>query len=323
MPPPRSPTTSLPFRFTPGSSAPSAPTPSSSTTWAPRTSARNGWKTSRRAKSTSCSSINMLLTGFDAARLEEALPRPRHQGAQPPPGAHPRQPHLQAASATATSWISPISRPSSTRPTRPTSTNSRPNWATNSEHYSDLFKSAEEIVAEIEAIKDALFHFDTANAEIFSQQITAIRDRSEMREIIKALERRHAASTTSSASPANTSCLTNSTSASSPSFPPRPTTTSPCSTSARPSKTATTTPTSSTSPSRTCSSPSARSPKRKWSSPTNSGHPPPHPRGPRRKLRSTRSGIRLPARGTRAPVPQEEPQRDHPGRNGLQHRRAQ
>jgi type I restriction enzyme R subunit len=54
-------------------------------------------------------------------------------------------------------------------------------------HYSDLFKSADEITAEIEAIKDALFHFDTANAEIFSQQITAITDRSQMREIIKAL----------------------------------------------------------------------------------------------------------------------------------------
>jgi type I restriction enzyme, R subunit len=55
-------------------------------------------------------------------------------------------------------------------------------------HYSDLFKSPEEITAEIEAIKDALFHFDTANAEIFSRQITAIQDRREMRTIIKALE---------------------------------------------------------------------------------------------------------------------------------------
>jgi type I restriction enzyme R subunit len=55
------------------------------------------------------------------------------------------------------------------------------------EHYSDLFKSAAEITAEIEAIKDTLFHFDTTNAEIFSQQITAIRDRTEMRAILKAL----------------------------------------------------------------------------------------------------------------------------------------
>jgi type I restriction enzyme R subunit len=54
-------------------------------------------------------------------------------------------------------------------------------------HYSDLFKSPAEITAEIEAIKDALFHFDTTNAEIFSQQITAIRDRAEMRAVLKAL----------------------------------------------------------------------------------------------------------------------------------------
>ncbi|MCF7675330.1 MAG: DEAD/DEAH box helicase family protein [Akkermansiaceae bacterium] len=55
------------------------------------------------------------------------------------------------------------------------------------EHYSDLFKSPDEITAEIDAIKDALFHFDTTNAEIFSQQITAIRDRTQMRAVLKAL----------------------------------------------------------------------------------------------------------------------------------------
>ena len=55
------------------------------------------------------------------------------------------------------------------------------------QHYSDLFKSAEEITSEIEAIKDALFHFDIQNAEIFSQQINQIQDRKEMREVIKAL----------------------------------------------------------------------------------------------------------------------------------------
>jgi type I restriction enzyme R subunit len=55
------------------------------------------------------------------------------------------------------------------------------------EHYSDLFKTEQEIAEEIDAIKDALFHFDTANAEIFSRQITEIRDRKQMREIIKAL----------------------------------------------------------------------------------------------------------------------------------------
>jgi type I restriction enzyme R subunit len=53
--------------------------------------------------------------------------------------------------------------------------------------YSDLFKTEAEITADIEAIKDALFHFDTENAEVFSQQITQIVDRAEMRKIVKAL----------------------------------------------------------------------------------------------------------------------------------------
>lgn len=53
--------------------------------------------------------------------------------------------------------------------------------------YSDLFKTEAQITADIEAIKDALFHFDTANAEVFSQQITQITDRVEMRKILKAL----------------------------------------------------------------------------------------------------------------------------------------
>jgi type I restriction enzyme R subunit len=53
--------------------------------------------------------------------------------------------------------------------------------------YSDLFKTEAEIAADIESIKDALFHFDTTNAEVFSQQITRIVDRAEMRRILKAL----------------------------------------------------------------------------------------------------------------------------------------
>jgi type I restriction enzyme R subunit len=53
--------------------------------------------------------------------------------------------------------------------------------------YSDLFKTEAEITADIEAIKDALFHFDTENAEVFSQQINQIVDRAEMRKIVKAL----------------------------------------------------------------------------------------------------------------------------------------
>lgn len=55
------------------------------------------------------------------------------------------------------------------------------------QHYSDLFKSKEEIEEEILNIKEILFHFDTQNAEIFSQQISQIQDRTKMLEITKAL----------------------------------------------------------------------------------------------------------------------------------------
>src|SRR5690554_1218990 len=55
------------------------------------------------------------------------------------------------------------------------------------ERYSDLFKSQEEIEKEIEEIKRVLLHFDTENAEIFSQQISEIQDRGLMLEITKAL----------------------------------------------------------------------------------------------------------------------------------------
>ena len=55
------------------------------------------------------------------------------------------------------------------------------------EHYSNLFKSAEEIAQEIEAIKDVLFSFDIENAELFSQQITQIQDRATVLALKKAL----------------------------------------------------------------------------------------------------------------------------------------
>lgn len=45
------------------------------------------------------------------------------------------------------------------------------------ESYSHLFKSQEEITAEIEHIKDVLFTFNIQNAEVFSQQINEIQDR--------------------------------------------------------------------------------------------------------------------------------------------------
>jgi len=55
------------------------------------------------------------------------------------------------------------------------------------EHYSNLFKSQAEIEQEIQDIKDVLFHFDTCNAEVFSEQITQINSRSEILKITKAL----------------------------------------------------------------------------------------------------------------------------------------
>ena len=55
------------------------------------------------------------------------------------------------------------------------------------EHYSHLFKSAEEIAQEIEQIKDILFRFDTGNAEVFSQQISQIQDRATVLALKKAL----------------------------------------------------------------------------------------------------------------------------------------
>ncbi|MFA5329665.1 MAG: type I restriction endonuclease [Prolixibacteraceae bacterium] len=56
------------------------------------------------------------------------------------------------------------------------------------EHYSNLFKSQDEIEAEIRDIQEKLFHFDLLNAELFSQQISLIQDKKRVLEIKKALE---------------------------------------------------------------------------------------------------------------------------------------
>ena len=55
------------------------------------------------------------------------------------------------------------------------------------EHYSNLFKSQEEIEQEIQEIKEILFHFDTSNLEAFSEQISQIDSRPEILKIAKAL----------------------------------------------------------------------------------------------------------------------------------------
>ena len=55
------------------------------------------------------------------------------------------------------------------------------------EHYSNLFKSKEEIEEEIAEIKEVLWEFDTENAELFSQQISEIQDVKQMQELVKVL----------------------------------------------------------------------------------------------------------------------------------------
>ena len=54
--------------------------------------------------------------------------------------------------------------------------------------YDNIFKTPEEIVSDLEAIKEKLFLYDTSNAEIFSQQISAVDDKKELLELRHALE---------------------------------------------------------------------------------------------------------------------------------------
>ena len=55
------------------------------------------------------------------------------------------------------------------------------------EMYSYLFKTEEEIQEEIQEIKETLFHYDTQNRELFSQQIAQITDKKALLQLIKAL----------------------------------------------------------------------------------------------------------------------------------------
>ena len=54
--------------------------------------------------------------------------------------------------------------------------------------YDSIFKSQDEIIADLENIKEKLFLYDTDNAEVFSQQISALDDKKELLEIRRALE---------------------------------------------------------------------------------------------------------------------------------------
>jgi len=55
------------------------------------------------------------------------------------------------------------------------------------EHYSQLFLSADEIRADLEAIREALFEYALDDAELFSQQVGRIEDIGQLRAIVKAL----------------------------------------------------------------------------------------------------------------------------------------
>lgn len=55
------------------------------------------------------------------------------------------------------------------------------------EMYANLFKSEAEIREEIQGIRDTLFHYDTSNKEIFSQQISQLNDKTELLKLVKAL----------------------------------------------------------------------------------------------------------------------------------------
>lgn len=53
--------------------------------------------------------------------------------------------------------------------------------------YTELFKSETEIRQELEEINNTLFHYDTTNREIFSQQIAQLTDKKELLQLIRAL----------------------------------------------------------------------------------------------------------------------------------------
>jgi len=55
-------------------------------------------------------------------------------------------------------------------------------------NYSDLFKSSEEIEAEIQEIKEILFRFNTINSELFNNQVSEIKDKKDLLVLIKALQ---------------------------------------------------------------------------------------------------------------------------------------
>ena len=62
-------------------------------------------------------------------------------------------------------------------------------WGDDIKGYENLFKSSEEIKSDIEEIKNALWEYDTKNAEVFQQQISEIKDKALLLELVKALRK--------------------------------------------------------------------------------------------------------------------------------------
>ena len=62
-------------------------------------------------------------------------------------------------------------------------------WGDDMKGYENLFKSADEIKEDIETIKNILWEYDTKNAEIFQQQISEIKDKSLLLDLVKALRK--------------------------------------------------------------------------------------------------------------------------------------
>ena len=56
------------------------------------------------------------------------------------------------------------------------------------QRYSNIFKNQEEIISDLDEIKERLFLYNTENAEVFSQQISAVDDKHELLELRHALE---------------------------------------------------------------------------------------------------------------------------------------
>lgn len=82
----------------------------------------------------------------------------------------------------------PTSEPSLIRPIRRILGNCNAELGDEFQRYNNIFKSQEEVERELQAAQQKLFLYATDNAELFSQQITALDDKQELYDLRKALE---------------------------------------------------------------------------------------------------------------------------------------